>query len=57
MNIKIKLDNPKYCNGCPCLSLYKCSYNDDWKVKSVFIIYEKRWEHPRPQKCIKENGE
>ena len=57
MNIKIKFKNSKYCNGCPCLFLYKCSYNNNWKVKSVLIVYEKRWEHTRPQKCIDKNGE
>ena len=68
MNIKIKLKNPKYCDGCIlmnsdivsgqlCGNWFKCSlYNlslTKWKYKT------KRPDNKciRPKKCIKENGE
>lgn len=71
MNIKIKLDNSKYCDGCPCLedidyhklNYYSRFYQGYCKSFKLFIGERERekldWKYfiIRPQKCIKENGE
>ena len=55
MNLKIKLDNSKYCNKCPLLGFWRGYYYCD-------LGYFKGMQPTkegitRPQKCIKENGE
>ena len=59
MRIDIKLDDPRYCDGCPCL-------NEDYEEGESCnlgydIDYQKtesgKWHNIRPQKCIDEHGE
>lgn len=55
MNLKIKLENPKYCSGC-----YACwrLYDYDCLHYKVFLKYDETGSYKiRPQKCIDENGE
>ena len=63
MRLKIKLDNLKYCNRCPCYTLSKVSHP---YCKYYHIILELGFDDfmshktysfiPRPKKCIEENG-
>lgn len=72
MKLQIKLDNPKYCDGCP--QICEVIFNDDFDRKSICdtfpktsafcsslnheLCFNKRKTHLiRPQKCIRENGE
>lgn len=49
MNLNITLKDPKYCDGCPCLSS-ECQY-----YKEKIILYN--WKYlVRLPKCIQENG-
>ena len=65
MKLKIKLENPKYCNGCPNLfggytdDFTDCFYNEDYILKVKMRRGKKynTFKVIRPQKCIKENGE
>jgi len=65
MKLKIKLDNPKYCLGCPYVQdyfftgigtgNYRCIADENYRIK---IQQTKTSYIPtRPKKCIKENGE
>ena len=62
MKIEIKLENPKYCDGCPCLreDYYNCSCRlSDYplKFRRVKSKYTGLYGHYiRPQICISENG-
>ena len=65
MNLKIDLKDPKYCDGCPCISFgdikgrmfYKCSFFNH-KLSYMKCDFEKGWlPIKRPQRCIKENDE
>lgn len=61
MKIKIKLEDPKSCEGCPCF------YSGFWKpnkrvcgcTMDYFINLEilRTSKKRRPQRCIDENGE
>lgn len=51
MKIEIKLDDPMYCDGCPCLD---CFYNCQLFSTSVRTTYRVL---VRPQECIEKNGE
>ena len=62
MNIKIKLDNPKYCDGC----LFLCDEYKHILLKQntfcrhfgIELIRGGYWKKvKRPLICIKENGE
>ena len=57
MKLKIKLKNPKYCDGCP---LKFVSYGSKCilygKLEDIRIA-EYNYKAIRPQICIKENGE
>ena len=62
MNIKIKLKNSKYCNGCNFLVNTEWEYrkrtiqpNCDWYNINLGS-FPKRSKIKRPKKCIKENG-
>ena len=55
MNIIIKLNNPKRCNGCPCLNNipgpFCCHYGkklNRGKPKSLIVF--------RPKRCIEQNN-
>lgn len=59
---EIKLENPDYCNGCPCLTIIE----DKNDFNPIFHRYENAFKcqyyneilgNERPEKCIKENGE
>lgn len=57
MKIEIKLEDYKYCNGCPFLKtnneyfyVYCSKYNCELKLESKLINYI------RPKNCIKYNG-
>lgn len=52
MNIPIKLADPKYCDGCPCLHTEweNCQYY------AIALFNKFKGRFIRPQKCIEENG-
>ncbi len=60
MNLKIKLKNPKYCNGCPFLSglmeensiMVSYCY---WDNKTLGETLNRN-KIKRPERCIEENG-
>ena len=68
MKIKIKLENPKYCNGCPCVhdwymgeqGMFCYHYKTKLKIvtaketysNGVFIFSKLK----RLKKCVKDNG-
>lgn len=66
MKIEIKLENPDYCNGCPCANIvgggyWQCGlYKNFYKKRKT--TYDDAQEHkglktlPRPEKCKEENG-
>ena len=62
MKLEIKLKDPKYCDGCPCLDdeYDTCDFHklhleiDTRDLKSD--IKETMFYYIRPQKCIEENG-
>ncbi len=63
MKLTIKLKDPEYCDGCPCLSYYH-NLHLDW-ITNCGLRYELNNMSPhffrlekcgRPQKCIKDNG-
>jgi len=56
MNIKIELDNPKYCNGCLLMNI-DAIYHIRYYMLGFFKPYKYKIPTPRPQKCIEENGE
>ena len=63
MKLIIKLENPKYCNGCPMLyggitdNLTGCWYEDyKLKVKMRRGKIRNTFKVIRPKQCIKENG-
>ena len=55
MKIEIKLENPKSCEGCPCLDYETLTSNINYTCNKIYEgIY---CILKRPQKCIDENGE
>ena len=66
MKIEIKLDNPKYCNGCPCFVREETSIMPLKKLCNLYGLhftyihikpkYTGHYQFIRPKKCIKENG-
>ncbi len=63
MNVKIKLKDSKYCNGCPKLfggiveEFTECWYkNYKLKIKMRRGKEYNTFKVIRPKKCIKENG-
>lgn len=68
MKIIIKLDNPKFCDGCPLLegNMYNCSCRLNNSLMDSFnydLSYEYQPKHhgkwgkyTRPKDCIKDNG-
>jgi len=55
MNLKIKLENPKYCNGC---FHYEWANTDGDMAPDICHYYNCIVIRGiRPQKCIEENGE
>ena len=61
MNIKIELEDPKRCDGCP---LLKRVENTSYCHLYSLPIYRNKdkpmswsFRHDRPAKCIEENGE
>ena len=67
MNIKIKLRNSKYCDGCPCFVREENSKMPLQRVCSLYGLhftymhitpkYTGHYQFIRPKQCIKENGE
>lgn len=70
MIIEIKLNDPKYCHGCPCLQTDDfygdpdhCSLDDSYKFKEIeehYVDYGRtkvRTKAIRPQECIDRCGE
>lgn len=62
MNLKIKLPNYKYCDGCPCLNNNpecgtSCNLNYWTNNRDVLVRTNKgKMAYFRPSRCIKENG-
>lgn len=64
INIKVKLNNPKYCNGCPNLfggiveHYTECWYNQNYKLKVKMHRGKKHntFKVIRSKECIKQNG-
>lgn len=55
MKIETKLDDPKLCNGCPCLTV---SGNTLWRIcGSGFDLGLVKNEAERPKRCIEIHGE
>ena len=61
MKLEIKLKDPKYCDGCPCIAEVSIEHVDP-DLKWYCAFYDKDLTDPimgmvdRPKKCIKENG-
>ena len=58
MKLEIKLKDPEYCCGCPCIAEVSIE-NVDPDLKWYCAHYDKDidgFNLDRPQKCIKENG-
>ncbi len=58
MKLEIKLKDPKYCDGCPCLINACCVYfrlipNIQYEGDGSNVRFK---GYVRRQKCIKENG-
>jgi len=60
INIKVQLEDLKYCNGCSCLHYDKCEINfcgHGYTLdKEAFWKKDKELQ-PRPEICIQENKE
>ena len=57
MKIEIKLDNPKYCDNCPCIGWTDCD-NEVWCEIDGGMSEERPSNHIlRPQQCIEKYGE
>jgi len=56
MKIEVKLDSPKYCDGCPMLAeeYQSCDYYGELVPRENHMEYGKSI---RPEVCITENGE
>ncbi len=61
MKLTIKLEDPKYCNFCPCLHTWLSDVDglpeNDWCNELAIELKRRENGVIRPQKCIKENGE
>ena len=64
MHIDIKLDDPRYCDGCPCLhkdteepTTCSLNYPDEYEYLDYEKIKSGKFGYLRPQKCIDEHGE
>ena len=58
MKLEIKLKDPKYCDGCPCVFGKVEEFNE---MEEFCLLYrvnmpDENGNSIRPQKCIKENG-
>jgi hypothetical protein len=65
MNVEIKLDDPAYCDGCPCISYEELDTQCNlgyWHLPSGDHIaiegamFDGRWRSPRPKECITKQG-
>lgn len=63
MKLEIKLEDPKYCNLCPChyrecggkQTLIGCTmdyYSNKWRSTPIKVAFKVK----RPKRCIKKNG-
>ena len=58
MRIDMELENPKYCDGCPCLVIFeigKAQCSMDWYIieNDLRVGYAK---YIRPERCIEKRG-
>ena len=58
MNLQIKLKDPKYCDGCPCLNYEfdDCNIQEMPDLETT-VIKGNHFRRIRPQKCRLENGD
>jgi hypothetical protein len=58
MKIEIKLENPKYCDECPCLNIDCGGYYDCHicQYMELEIMADENGQYIRPKKCVDENG-
>jgi len=57
MKIEVKLDNPKYCDGCPMLLEADCACKYYPYTDILPENHKKYGNNIRPEICITENGE
>jgi hypothetical protein len=64
MRIDIKLDDSRYCDGCPCLhkdteepTACSLNYPDEYEYLKFQEIESGKFRYIRLQRCIDEHGE